>query len=214
MIYIGQLNDLNRTESADRAQELLEAVGLTQWADVKVEKFSRGMKQRLGIAEVLIKRPQVAFFDEPTIGLDPKGTKEVRDLLIKLNKEQQVTILLSSHLLHEVQQTCDRVLIIRRGKLLAADSIENLANKLNASEETVFEFELTATPSGLIEEIKGINGVTSVDQAGQKLYVSMEQNRAREVSETIAKYKSTILLMKPKEHSLEEIFLKYYEEGN
>jgi ABC-2 type transport system ATP-binding protein len=212
--YIGQLNDVARTERETRAKELLEAVGLTQWADTKVEKYSRGMKQRLGIAEVLVKKPQIAFFDEPTIGLDPKGTKEVRDMLIKLNKEQNVTIVLSSHLLHEVQQTCERVLIIRKGKLLAADSIENLSKKLGASEETIIEFELTVTPPELIQEIEGINGVTSVNQEDPKLFVSMNQNRAKEVSETIAKYKATILLMKPKEHSLEEIFLKYYEEGN
>ncbi|PVX26363.1 MAG: ABC transporter ATP-binding protein, partial [Candidatus Bathyarchaeum sp.] len=85
--YICQLNDVPHLETEDRVKELLEAVSLSEWADTKVEKFSRGMKQRLGIAEVLVKRPQIAFFDEPTIGLDPKGTKEVRDMLMKLNKE-------------------------------------------------------------------------------------------------------------------------------
>ena len=212
--YIGQLNDLAKPEREVRTKELLESVGLTQWTDTKVEKFSRGMKQRLGIAEVLIKKPQVAFFDEPTIGLDPKGTKEVRDMLIKLNKEQNLTLLLSSHLLHDVQQTCDRVLIIRKGRLLAADSIENLSNKLGTSEQATYEFELTKTPPSMIHEIEGINGVTSVNQDGKKLCINMDQNRAQEVSETITKHKATILLMKPREHSLEEIFLKYYEESS
>jgi ABC-2 type transport system ATP-binding protein len=210
--YIGQLNDIPRLESEKRITELLEIVGLAKVADKKVEQFSRGMKQRLGIAEVLIKKPKVAFFDEPTIGLDPQGTKEVRDMLIKLNKEQDITIVLASHLLHDVQQTCQRVLIIRDGKLIAADTIENLSNKLTSIENMIIEFELTKIGSDLIHEITGINGVTSVNHENHRLYVSMERNKAREVSETITKHNSTILLMKPREYSLEEIFLKYYEE--
>ena len=209
--YIGQLNDIPKPEREKRINELLEAVGLTKWADTKVEKFSRGMKQRLGIAEVLIKKPKIAFFDEPTIGLDPQGTKEVRDLLIKLNKEQGLTIFLSSHLLYEVQQTCHRVGIIRGGRLVAADTIENLSKKIVEKGKMVIEFELTRISPDLTREIKAINDVVSVNQKGRKLYVYMKSNRAREVSETITKHGSIILLMKPKEYSLEEIFLKYYE---
>jgi ABC-2 type transport system ATP-binding protein len=212
--YICQLNDVPSLERENRINELIGAVGLKQWADTKVEKFSRGMKQRLGIAEVLVKRPKVAFFDEPTIGLDPKGTKEVRDMLIKLNKEHGITIMLSSHLLHDVQQTCQRVLIIRRGKLIADDTIENLSSKLGAVDKSILEFELTGTPVEMIKEIESISGVTSVNQENNRLYVHMEKNQAREISETITKHNSTILLMKPKEHSLEDIFLRYYGEGD
>jgi len=210
--YIGQLNDIQIAEREKRTEELLEAVGLAKWADTKVEKFSRGMKQRLGIAEVVIKKPKIAFFDEPTIGLDPQGTKEVRDMMIRLNKEQDLTIFVSSHLLHEVQQTCRRVGFIRRGKLVAADTIENLSNKLASGEKMTIEFELSKTSPDLIREIQAINGVTSVDQENGKLYVHMEQDRSKEVSETITKHDTTILMMKPKEYSLEEVFLRYYEE--
>ena len=209
--YIGQLNDVPRLEREKRVAELLEVVGLTKVADKKVEQFSRGMKQRLGIAEVLMKKPQVAFFDEPTIGLDPQGTKDMRDLMIKLNQEQGITIVLSSHLLHDVQQTCQRLLIIRNGRLIAADTIENMSKKLSIGENLMIEFELTKINPDLIGEITRLNGVTSVNQENHKLYVNMDSNKAREVSETITKHKSTILLMKPKEYSLEEIFLKYYE---
>jgi ABC-2 type transport system ATP-binding protein len=208
--YIGQLNDIPKPEREKRIDELLEAVGLTKWADVKVEKFSRGMKQRLGIAEVLIKRPKIAFFDEPTMGLDPQGTKEVRDLMIRLNREQGLTIFLSSHLLYEVQQTCHRVGIIRGGKLIAADTIENLSRRITEKGKMAIEFKLTEISLDLIREIKSINGVVSVDQEDRRLYVYMESDKSREVSEVIMKHGSIILLMKPKEHSLEEIFLKYY----
>jgi ABC-2 type transport system ATP-binding protein len=210
--YIGQLNDIPDSEIEKRTEELLEAVKLTQWADTKVGKFSRGMKQRLGIMEVLIKRPKVAFFDEPTLGLDPKATKELRDILIKLNKEQSLTILLSSHLLYEIQQTCQKVLILRKGKLVVADTIENLSKHLAGEDRTTIEFELTKMTSDLIKKIKEIDGVTSVDKENHRLFVHTESDKSREISETITKNGSTILLMKPKEHSLEEIFLNYYTE--
>jgi len=212
--YIGQLNDIPKPEREKRIKEFLEVVGLAKWADMKVEKFSRGMKQRLGIAEVLIKKPTVAFFDEPTIGLDPQGTKEVRDIMIGLNKEQDLTIFLSSHLLHEVQQTCQRVGIIRAGILVAADTIENLSSKLESRGKMTLEFQLSKTTPDLIREIQEINGVTYVDQGNGRLYVHMERDKSREVSETITNHKATILMMRQKEYSLEEIFLKYYEEAD
>jgi ABC-2 type transport system ATP-binding protein len=210
--YIAQLNDIPKPERERRIKEFLEVVDLTKWSDIKVEKFSRGMKQRLGIAEVLIKNPKVAFFDEPTIGLDPQGTKEVRDIMFRLNKEQDLTIFLSSHLLHEVQQTCHRVGFIRGGKLVAADTIENLSNKVSSKEQVTVEFELTKIIPSLIQDIKNIDGVTSVEQENSKLYVHMSRNNSKAVSETIMKHNSTILMMKQKEHDLEEIFLKYYKE--
>jgi ABC-2 type transport system ATP-binding protein len=205
------LNDVPQLEREKRITELLEVVGLTNVGDKKVEQFSRGMKQRLGIAEVLMKKPKIAFFDEPTIGLDPQGTRDVRELLLRLNKEQELTVVVASHLLHEVQQTCKRVLIIRAGKLIADDTIENLSNKLLSTEELVYEFELTKMAPNMIQDITRISGVTAVNEENHKLYVKMEKNMAREVSETITKHNSTILLMKPKEYSLEDIFLRYYE---
>jgi ABC-2 type transport system ATP-binding protein len=210
--YIGQLNDVPKLEREKRIKDLLEAVGLAKWTDTKVEKFSRGMKQRLGIAQVLIKNPKIAFFDEPTIGLDPQGTKEIREAIIRLNKEQGLTVFLSSHLLYEVQQTCQRVGFIRAGKLVAADTIENLTNKLARKDKISIEFELSEISPDLIQRIREIDGVTSIDQENRKLYVHMERDRSKDVSETIMKHGATILLMKPREYSLEEIFLQYYKE--
>jgi ABC-2 type transport system ATP-binding protein len=212
--YVAQLNDVPKPEREKRIKEFLEVVDLTKWTNTMVEKFSRGMKQRLGIAEVLIKKPKVAFFDEPTIGLDPQGTKDVRDIMFRLNKEQDLTIFLSSHLLHEVQQTCQRVGFIRGGKLVAADTLENLSGKLSSKEQVTIEFELTKISPDLIRDIKNIDGVTSVEQEGNKLHVHLERDNSKEVSETIMKHGSTILMMKQKEYDLEEVFLKYYKEDD
>jgi ABC-2 type transport system ATP-binding protein len=213
LTYICQLNDIPKPEREKSIKELLDAVDLGARADMKVEKFSRGMKQRLGIAEVLIKNPKIAFFDEPTIGLDPQGTKEIRDLMIRLNKEKGLTIFLSSHLLYEVQQTCHRVGIIRAGKLIAADTIENLSNKIGGKDKVVLELELSKIDADLISDIKGIDGVISVDQDERKLYVHMREDKSSDVSQMIIKHGATILLMRPKERSLEEIFIEYYKEG-
>lgn len=213
MDYIGQLNGIPRPEREMRIKELLEAVGLERWADTRVEKFSRGMKQRLGIAEVLIKRPKIVFFDEPTIGLDPQGVKEIRDIILRLNREEGLTVFYSSHLLYEVQQTCRRVGFIRNGRLIATDIIENLSKKVAGVEGKTLEFELTEITPDLVAEIRAIDGVASVEQEGLRLYVYMERDRSREVSETITKHGSVILLMRPREYSLEDIFLKYYEEA-
>ena len=210
--YIGQLNEIPEPELEERIDELFEAVNLTKWADAKVGTFSRGMKQRLGIMEVLVKQPEVAFFDEPTLGLDPKATKELRDILIKLNKEKGLTILLSSHLLYEIQQTCQKVLILRKGKLVVSDTMENLSKHLAGEDRTTIEFELTKVTSELIQKIKDIDGVTSVDKENHRLFVHTNQDKSRAISETITSNGSTILLMKPKEYSLEEIFLQYYTE--
>jgi len=209
--YIGSLNDIPKLEREKLITDLLETVGLSKVGDKKVEAFSRGMKQRLGIAEVLMKKPKVAFFDEPTIGLDPQGTRDIRELMLRLKKEQNLTIILASHLLHDVQLTCNRVLMIRAGNLIVDDSIENLSNKMMDATSLAIDFELTKIAPEMIKEITKIEGVTSVEQENNKMLVKMSKNLAREVSETIASHKSTILLMKPREYSLEEIYLRYYE---
>lgn len=211
--YVGRLNDLSRTEREERIADLLEDVGLTEWKDTKVEKFSRGMKQRLGIAQSLIKRPKLVFFDEPTIGLDPAGTKEIREMILRLNREQGLTVFLSSHLLHEIQLTCSRVGIISRGRLVVTDTIENLTNRLTGEMGESIEFKLHETTPELLKELETVEGVTSVTQEKDRLYVHMERDSTMEVSQMIVKHGAVILLMKPREYTMEEIFMKYYQEA-
>jgi len=211
--YIGQLNDLPKTECEKRTSELLEEVGLSDWGKVKVEKFSRGMKQRLGIAQALIKRPKLVIFDEPTIGLDPAGTKEIRDMILKLNREQGLTVLMSSHLLHEIQLTCSNVGILNKGKMIVEDTIENLAKMFSEHQGMSIEFKLNNTTPKLFKEIENIDGVTQVTHHNDILNVAMKRDVTSEVSKMITKHGAEILLMKPREYSLEDIFMKYYEDG-
>jgi ABC-2 type transport system ATP-binding protein len=211
--YIGRLNDLSKEERADRIPEMLDIVGMSDWGDSKVESFSRGMKQRVGIAAALIKQPRLVFLDEPTIGLDPVGTKEIRELILRLNREQGLTVVLASHLLHEVQMTCSRVGIINKGKLMVTETLENLTQEMTSGDERNVEFRLSETPPGLIGDLESIEGVKSVTQRDDRLYVYAGAESDYEVSRTIVDHGAVILLMRPKEFTLEEIFMKYYEEG-
>lgn len=127
--YIARLNRIPDHLSATRIDEWLKEVGLLEEAKKKIGIYSKGMRQRLGIAEVLIKDPKVVFLDEPTIGLDPDGTNRMLDLIHSLSREKNITIFLSSHLLDQVQRICDRVGIMIKGDLVAVGPIEELAKK-------------------------------------------------------------------------------------
>jgi ABC-2 type transport system ATP-binding protein len=127
--FIARLNRIPDKVSAKKIDELLEEVGLFGEARKKVGTYSKGMRQRLGIAEVLIKEPKLIFLDEPTIGLDPDGTNRMLDLIHSLSREKKITIFLSSHLLDQVQRICDRVGIMIKGNLVAIGPIQELAEK-------------------------------------------------------------------------------------
>ncbi len=128
--FIARLNRIPDKVSSKKIDEVLMQVGLFEEAkDKKVGTYSKGMRQRLGIAEVLIKEPRLVFLDEPTIGLDPDGTNRMLDLIRSLSREKNITIFLSSHLLDQVQRICDRVGIMIKGNLVAIGPIEELARK-------------------------------------------------------------------------------------
>jgi ABC-2 type transport system ATP-binding protein len=125
--FIGELNRLPNLAKA--ASEALDLVGLADSADRRTAEFSRGMRQRLGLAEVLIKNPSLVFLDEPTLGLDPEGIAAMIDLIGRLPEERGVTVILSSHLLHLVSRVADRVGVLDRGRLLALGGVEELAER-------------------------------------------------------------------------------------
>ncbi len=211
--YVGRLNDMEKDEREEMIGELLETVGMAKWRDSKLEGFSRGMKQRVGIASTLMKSPDLVFFDEPTLGLDPVGTKEIRELILRLNRDEGLTVVMASHLLHEVQLTCSRVGIINHGRLVVTETIENLSRQMTGSEDRSVEFKLSEVPPGLIKDLEAIEGVKSVTQENDRLHVYAGAGSDYEVSKTITGHGAVILLMRPKEYTLEEIFMRYYEGG-
>lgn len=140
--FIAKLNRIPDKVSTTRIDETLGLVGLLDEAKKKVGVYSKGMRQRLGIAEVLIKEPKLIFLDEPTIGLDPDGTNRMLDLIHTLSRDRGMTIFLSSHLLDQVQRICDRVGIMIKGNLVAVGPIEELAKKkLGLGENEAYTLE-------------------------------------------------------------------------
>ena len=127
--FVARLNRIPDGVSLERIEGLLNVVGLLEEAEKKVGIYSKGMRQRLGIAEVLVKEPKVIFLDEPTIGLDPDGTNRMLNLIHSLSREKNMTVFLSSHLLDQVQRICDRVGIMIKGELVAIGPIEELGQK-------------------------------------------------------------------------------------
>jgi ABC-2 type transport system ATP-binding protein len=136
--FFAELADLKKDVAKERIANLIELVGLTEWRDKKVEHYSRGMKQRLGLAQSLIRDPDVLFFDEPTLGIDPEGTRQIRGLIRKLAGEGKA-ILICSHLLNEVSRVCDRVAIMRRGKIVVMGTLPELRTKMGLGDQIELE---------------------------------------------------------------------------
>jgi len=126
LVYTAELNRIPRKEAREKAQRLMERVGLGDQLQKKAGKYSKGMRQRLGLADVLIKDPEIIILDEPTSGIDPAGVKEFMELIHQLSREHGLTVLFSSHHLNQVQQVCDRVGIFGGGKLLAVIEMTEL----------------------------------------------------------------------------------------
>lgn len=161
--YFGKLSNINGLELDKKIDELLELVNLTKWKKAKVRTYSKGMMQRLGLAQALINDPELIFLDEPTDGVDPIGRKEIRDILLEL-KSRSKTIFLNSHLLSEVELITDRVGILNKGKLLRDGTVRELTEKKEEYKITVSdeEFELTRYSDKNIIITKSNSGSYSV----------------------------------------------------
>ena len=141
LFFVARLNKLPDSEAAGRIDRSLETVGLMDEVNKRVAAYSRGMRQRLGIAELLIKDPQLVFLDEPTLGLDPDGINKMLDLIVSLSQERGISVLLCSHLLHQVQRICTRVGIMNKGALVAKGAIDELARAVTGEDREAFSLE-------------------------------------------------------------------------
>jgi ABC-2 type transport system ATP-binding protein len=158
--YTAELNRLPRVAGGERIDTLLTDVGLGPDADRKVGGYSRGMRQRLGLADALVKEPSILILDEPTVNIDPEGVRELLLLVERLRSDQGVTILLSSHLLHQVEQVCDRIGVFVSGKLVASGTIDELAGDLE--DRWVFSVGTTGLPDAerLLRAVPGVVAVS------------------------------------------------------
>ena len=211
--YLKFMADLRHIpESEDRAYETLEKVNLMDRATSYIGNFSKGMRQRMGLAQALIHRPEVLILDEPTIGLDPAQVVEIRNVIKEIGKDR--TVLLSTHILSEAQQMCDRVLIINKGKIVAEDTPENLQSRLVGSQRVVVRVrgEVDELPAK-ISKVKGVQDVEAKPDGSVEFEFSAGQDVRPQVAKAVIQAGYDLLEMRAIGLSLEEIFLELTREN-
>lgn len=209
--FIAELNNIGGVEANKRIDELLKTAGLDEVEKLTVGKYSKGMKQRLGIADVLIKQPKLVFLDEPTSGLDPEGINQLLDLISNLPKIG-TTVVLCSHQLHQVQRVCHTIGILSKGKMVIEGAIDKLGRDALAGGRYMVEIE-TAEPSPqLVDIIKGISGVSQVEAKDNVLKVTTDSDLRSEIAKIVVQSNIPLVQMKVHEFSLDDIYMKYFHE--
>lgn len=210
--YLKFMADLRQIpDSSERAFETLEMVGLESRANSFIGSLSKGMRQRVGLAQALIHQPEVLILDEPTIGLDPGQVVEVRNVIREIGKQR--TVLLSTHILSEAQQICDRVLIINKGKIVAEDTPENLQARLVGSERVSLRVRGDSDGlSKLLLKVKGIQSVNNAPDGSLEFQFAPGQDVRPQVAKAVVNSGYELLEMRQVGMSLEEIFLELTRE--
>jgi len=217
LCFIANINGIDDQDAAKSAQDLLDTVGLNHAANNKTRTFSRGMKQRLGLAEVLIKKPKVVILDEPTLGIDPSGVNEFLELIQRLSKDQNLTVLMSSHHLHQVQRVCDRVGIFVDGKMIVDGPIETLAEKLQINEgfKTIIQLADKNIDAIQLEKLlKSISGFRSISFDKDVLSIYSDRDITAEAVKTLVYQEASIVFVQRNGYSLDDIYAKYFDNKN
>lgn len=205
--FFGRLSSVPKKELNDRISRYLAVTGMEKWRKTKIKKYSKGMMQRLGLAQAMINDPELIFLDEPTDGVDPIGRKEIRDILIELKSEGR-TIFLNSHLLSEIELICDRVAILNKGALIKEGSVEDITTKENTYTFSTGDID-DETMNTLLSQYKAvIEGKNAFECSVDN---TEELNR---VIDILRKRKILILSLQKKKSSLESMFINLIEQQN
>jgi ABC-2 type transport system ATP-binding protein len=211
LVYIARLNGLSRQESNTRINEALEKVGLSEVADHSVKTFSRGMRQRLGVADVLIKNPQLIIMDEPTQGLDPELAREFLQLIREL-AEAGITILISSHLLYQVQEVCDRVGLFHQGHMVLKGTVTELAQKVLGGGYHV-RLRANGTKKTYKDELRKLPGVVEVNFKSPDIYTLVATRDLRsDAASAVVHAGGKLTSLDTENLSLDDIYNAYFEE--
>ncbi len=206
--YLDFMARLRRVEHRQRrVHEVMEKVRILDHADSRIGKLSKGYRQRLGLAQALLHDPEVLILDEPTIGLDPRQIIEARELIRDLGEDH--TVILSTHILPEVSQTCNRVVIINEGQIAAEDTPERLTARLKGAERIFVQ--VAGAADGIRETLLGLDGVTAVEERGDGAYeveCTLGMDKRADIAREIVSRGWPLLELRPVAMSLEEIFLK------
>jgi ABC-2 type transport system ATP-binding protein len=169
MRLFGKMSGCDPREVDARVDPLLDRVGMLQSADRKVREYSKGMQQRLGLAQALVNDPELVFLDEPTDGVDPMGRAAIRELVLEL-KRRNVTLFINSHLLMEVEMICDRVVIMSKGKIISEGSMDELTPRTGG-----VRFELRQMPADLAQRMAGVGAGLTIDGTGFEIKLNEDE---------------------------------------
>jgi len=215
--YMAELKNVKRKEKKEKVQDVITKTGLAEMQNKLIKNLSRGQKQRVSLAGALVGEPKVIILDEPTVGLDPKQITEIRSLIKDLGKKH--TVILSSHILSEVSQICDRVIIINKGKIVAEDTPSNLENKVSNNNVLYVTVEDTENKIETIKDkIVGIKELKLVEENEDKtkkymITADKDEDLRKIIFTEFAKEGITIFEMKKPEATLEDAFMKIIGEG-
>jgi len=210
--FIAELNNITGAEADRLIDELLERVNLAKDRMLAVGKFSRGMKQRLGIADVLIKRPKLVILDEPTSGLDPQGINQLLNLIGEL-PQKGTTVVLCSHQLYQVQKVCHSIGILSKGKMVIEGPMDKIGRDALARGRYTIEVETGQPSPQLVDILKKIKGVISAEAKDNVLRVSTNADLRSEISKAVVQNDIPLVQVKMQELSLDDIYMKYFKEG-
>ncbi len=217
LMMVAETRGISKGERKGRIDEVLTDVKMEEWANKRVGKFSKGMKQRINIASALLGDPDILLLDEPTIGLDPRGMAEVRDIIRSLKKRDKL-IFMSSHLLSEVSDVCDEVAMIDHGKLLVYDKLANVTAAAHTGDGEVVEAAFShpldvALAKTKIPEIPGVVTVDRVDERNLRIRFTGGDTAQEEILKELAAMKMGLLSFKRLTTSLEETYLNLIKDS-
>ena len=227
LMYTARLNRIPIKEAKLKAEQLISKVGLADAGKKKTGKYSRGMRQRLGLADVLIKNPEVIILDEPTLGIDPKGVREFLELIVELSKEEGLTVLFSSHHLHQVQQVCDRVGLFVNGRLLAEGDVRTLAKKLFTKSPYIIEAGVDMPTTSKDNDLSGnkytinwltnilqpVEGIIAINLDNDVFQIECSGDITSDIARLIVKSGAGLNYLNKKEYGLDDIYYRYFEGG-
>jgi len=212
LLYLARLNGITDDVALKKIDDILETVGLSDVRDKLTGTYSKGMRQRLGLASVLIKDPKLVILDEPTTGIDPEGTEQVLSLIYKMSKEMGVSILLSSHLLYQVQQICDRVGIMFKGKMVAMGSIEEIGRQALGEREGIMKLSYEHINEEALDRLDEIEGIVEKRIDNHSIILKFNEDKKLDIVREVVMRGFLPIEVKGREYSLEEIYIRYFRE--
>ncbi len=207
--FFGSLFDIPRDVMKPRIDELLELVKLTKWKNAQVGTFSTGMRQRMNVVRALLNMPRVLFLDEPTLGLDPQASVEIREFVKKLNRENGTTIIVTTHTMVDADMLCDRIAIIDHGRVVALDTSGNLKKLVSGEDSTVLKLEIANLTTDLLVSLRTLDCVKSASQESstQIRVIARGDDAFDSVIDAVRRKGGRITSMENVQPTLEDVFL-------